>query len=157
MSSITGIAADAQRLRRHLGRQVPVAEMPGDAHEGERVGGADFGERLGRGQNLDEAAVLEPEAVAAAQHRRLRQVEQEGEPADAGHDEAAAVALVELEHHAVGRLARPRPRGKNLVRPQHRSGPPPCLVRPPSMDERQKERQPACKPGSVWPGLIAPT
>jgi hypothetical protein len=24
------------------------------------------------------------------------------------------------------------------------------------MDERRKERQPACKPGSVWPELIAP-
>ena len=48
------IAADAQSLRGQLGRQVPVAEMPGDAHEGERVGGADFGERLGRGHNLDD-------------------------------------------------------------------------------------------------------
>src|SRR5271157_2891953 len=27
------------------------------------------------------------------------------------------------------------------------------MVRPPSMDEAEKERQPACKPGSVWPGF----
>ncbi len=90
---------------------------------------------------------LEP--VAAAQHRRLRQVEQEGESADAGHDEAAAVALVELEHHAVGRLARPGPGGKIL---SARSMPrPPSWSRP----ERtiRKKRQPACKPGSVWPGF----
>ena len=140
-----------------LGRQVPVAEMPGDAHEGEGVGGADLGERLGRGHNLDDAAVLQPEAVAAAQHRGLRQVEQEGEPADAGHDEAAAVALVELEHHAVGRRRPSSPRGKNLVRPQHR--PALRLASParPAWTSGQDERQPACKPGSVWPGLIAPT
>ena len=42
-----------------LGRQVAVAEMPGDAGQRRRVGGADFGERLGRGHDFDDAAVLE--------------------------------------------------------------------------------------------------
>ena len=27
----------------------------------------------------------------------------------------------------------------------------------PSLNEKRSKRQPACKPGSVWPGLIAPT
>ncbi len=70
------------------------------------------------------------QGVAAAQHRRLRQVEQEGEAADAGHDETAAVALVELEHDAIGRRSLPRPRGKNPVRPQHRQSPPQGPARP---------------------------
>ena len=38
---------------------------------------------------------------------------------DAGHDEAAAIALVEVEHHAVDRRPVPVARRKNLVRPQH--------------------------------------
>jgi hypothetical protein len=71
------------------------------------------------GDHLDDAAVLELESVSAAKHRGLGQVEQEGEPAHAGHHESAAVPLVELEHHAVGGLPRPGPRGKHLVRPQH--------------------------------------
>ena len=69
------ITADAQSLRQEFGRQVAVPEMPGDAHQAERVGGSDFGERLGRGQNFDDAVVLEPEAIAAAQHRRFREIE----------------------------------------------------------------------------------
>ena len=79
-----------------------------------RVGGADLGERLGRGDHLDDPAVLEPQPVAAAQHRRLGEVEQEGEAADAGHDEAAAIALVEVEHDAVDRRPRPSPAGTTL-------------------------------------------
>src|SRR5271165_5030178 len=53
------VAADAQRLRHELDGQVAVAEMPGDAHEPQRVGGADFRERLRRGDHFDDAAVLE--------------------------------------------------------------------------------------------------
>src|ERR1700733_9066434 len=34
-----GIATDAQRLWRHLGREMAVAEMPGDSSERQRIGG----------------------------------------------------------------------------------------------------------------------
>ncbi len=122
-----------------------------------RVCGADLGEPLGRRDHFDDTAVLEPQPIAAAQHRRLREVEQEGEPADAGHDEAAAIALVEFEHHAVDGRPRPIARWKHLVRPQHRVDLPKLMPAPATMDEGRHERQPACKPGSVWPGLIAPT
>jgi len=146
------VAADAQSFRRQLDFQVARAEMPGDAHEAERVGGADFGERLGRGDDFDDASVFEPEAVAATQHRGFLKVEQEGEAADAGHDEAPAIALLVSKHDAVGRLARPGARRNDPVRAQHVRLSPVRLA-PASMDEGKEERQPACKPGSVWPGF----
>src|ERR1700734_3847834 len=44
------IAADAQHLRQDFGRQMAVAEMPGDAGQSEPVGGPDLRQRLrGRG------------------------------------------------------------------------------------------------------------
>src|SRR5271166_5976455 len=54
-----GIAPDPQSLRHQFGRQMTVAEMPCDPHQAERVGRADFGERLRRSDHFDNAAVLE--------------------------------------------------------------------------------------------------
>ena len=62
------------------------------------------------------------EPVAGAQHHRLGQIEQEAEAAHAGHGDAAAVALVVIEHHGVGRLARPVAGGKNAMSVQHGLG-----------------------------------
>ena len=113
------IAADAQAPFRQLGRQVAIAEVPGDAGQRGGIGGADFGERLRRGDDLDDAAVLELQSVAGAQHHRFRQVEQEAEPAHAGHGEAAAIALVVIEHHRVDRLARPLSGGNDGMSVEH--------------------------------------
>src|ERR1700733_1674683 len=66
-----GIAADAQRLWRYFSRQMAVAEVPGDAGQGQRGGGPDFGQRFGLGAHLDHAPVIEPQPVAAAQHCRF--------------------------------------------------------------------------------------
>jgi hypothetical protein len=115
-----GIAANAQRFPRYFGRQVTVAEMPGDASERERVGGPDLRQRFGRGDHLDHTSVLEPQPVAAAQHRRLDKIEQEFEPADAGHGDASAIALVEVEHHTIRRSARPMAGRDDFVSAQHR-------------------------------------
>ena len=101
-----------RRLCLHqFGRQVAIAEVPGDARQRGGVGGADFGERLRRGDDLDDAAVLELQSVAGAQHHRFRQIEQEAEAAHAGHGDAAAIALVVIEHHRIDGLARPAPAG----------------------------------------------
>ena len=99
------IAADAQRLRQYFGRQMAVAEVPGDADQGHRINGPDLGQRFGLGDHLDDASVLKAQSVAAAQHCRFREVEQEFEPADTRHGHATAIALVEVEHHRVGRNA----------------------------------------------------
>jgi hypothetical protein len=70
-----GIAADAQRLWQYFGRQMAVAEVPGDAGQGQRVGGSDFRQWFGLGDHLNQAPVLESQPVAAAQHCRFREVE----------------------------------------------------------------------------------
>jgi hypothetical protein len=115
-----GIAANAQRFPRYFGREVTVAEMPGDASERERVSGPDLRQRFGRGDHLDHTSVLEPQPVAAAQHRRLDKIEQEFEPADGGHGDASAIALVEVEHHTIRRSARPMAGRDDFVSAQHR-------------------------------------
>ena len=113
------IAADAQRLWHYLGRQMAVAEVPGDAGQGQRVGGSDFRQRFGLGDHLNHAAVLEPQPVAAAQHCRFDEVEQEFEPADAGHGDAPAIACIEVEHNRIRRSARPMARRNDFVSAQH--------------------------------------
>lgn len=76
--------------------------MPGEANGLQRIGGANFKQRLGRGNHLDQTAVFQHQRIAAAQRDGLRQIEQEFEPARTGHRHAAAVAVVEIEHDAVG-------------------------------------------------------
>jgi hypothetical protein len=114
-----GIAADAQRLRQEFGRQMAITEMPSDAHQRQRVGRPDFRQRLGGRDHFDNAFVLEPQTVAATQHRGFPEVEQEFEAADPGHDEAPAIAVVEIEHHSVGRRASPLAGGDDFVSAQH--------------------------------------
>jgi hypothetical protein len=114
-----GIAANAQSFRRDFGRQMTVAEMPGDASERDCVGRSDLRQRFGLGDHLDHASVLELQTVAAAQHRRLRKIEQELKAADAGHGDAPAIALVEVEHHRISRDARPMAGWNDFVSAQH--------------------------------------
>ena len=52
------IAADAQAFCHDLGRQMTVAEMPGDANQMPRIGDADFGQRLGRRHHFDQPPVF---------------------------------------------------------------------------------------------------
>ena len=101
------IAADAQLRAGDLRGQMPVADMPGDADHVLRIAGADFSERLRRGDNLDEPPVLERECIAAAQRGGFLQVQQELQPAHALHDDAAAVPAVEVEHNHIGGLFAP--------------------------------------------------
>ncbi|MGY4157242.1 hypothetical protein ACVINW_003084 [Bradyrhizobium sp. USDA 4461] len=96
------IPADAQALRHDLRRQMAVAEMPGDPDQMMRIAAADFHERLGGCDHLDEAPVLEYQRIAAAQRDRVLEVEQEFEPARPGHSHAPPVPVVEIEHDGVG-------------------------------------------------------
>jgi len=101
------IAPDAQRVCQELRRHVPVAQMPGDAGEMLMIGAANFQERLGRGDDLDQPSVFQQQRVAAAQLGRRGEVEQKRSPVLAGHGNAAAMAIVVIEHDAIGGLARP--------------------------------------------------
>jgi hypothetical protein len=113
------IAADAQRLRQHFSQEMAVAKVPGDAGHRQRIGGSDLCQRFGLGEHLNHASILKPQSVAATQHRRFREIEQEFEPCDPGHRNAPAVAPVEVEHHRVSRSARPMARWDDLISAQH--------------------------------------
>ena len=113
------IAADAQPLCHHLHRQVAVAEVPGDAHEMQVVAAADFQQRLRGCHHLDQPPVVQHQRVAAAQRDHLGQVEQELQPARTGHRHAPAMAVVELEHDGVSRLAVPARSGLDGGGAQH--------------------------------------
>src|SRR5271155_2974683 len=53
------IPANAQALLQEFGRQMTIAEMPGDARQRRRVGGANFRQRLGSGDDFDDAPIVE--------------------------------------------------------------------------------------------------
>lgn len=102
------VTADTQGLGHDLGRQMPIAEMPGEPHQMVRIGGADLQQRLGGSDHLDEAAILEHERIATAQGDGVLQIEQECEAARAGHRHPSPVPVVEIEHDGVsGRLGPP--------------------------------------------------
>jgi hypothetical protein len=84
-----------------------IAEMPGDPHEMQRIGAADLDQRLGRRDHLDQPAVFQHQRIAAAQGCGVFEVEQEFEPARAGHRHPPPVPVVEIKHDGVGRGVRP--------------------------------------------------
>jgi len=104
------IVTNAQGFAQNLRRQMPIAEMPGDAHQMMRIVAADLDERLGRGDDLDKPAIVQHQRVAAAQRNCLRQIEQKFKAARAAHRHTAAMTIVEIENDAIGRLFVPTPR-----------------------------------------------
>jgi hypothetical protein len=101
------VATDSQSARRDLRRQVAITEMPADANEMLRIGATDFQQWLCCCHDLDQTAVLEHQRIAAAQRGCLFQIEQELEPACAGHRHPPPVAIVEIEHNRVSGRLRP--------------------------------------------------
>lgn len=97
------IAPDTQSLGHDLGRQMTVAEVPGDSHQMLRIVTADLQEMLRRRDHLDQPAVFEHERVAAAQSDGMFEIEQEVKPARAVHGHAPPMAIVEVEDDRVGR------------------------------------------------------
>ncbi len=96
------IAANAEALADDLGRQMPVAEMPGDPHEMVWISTANFHQRFGRRHHLDQPPVFQHQRIAAAQRDGFLQVQQEFQPARAGHRHPPPVPVVETENHRIG-------------------------------------------------------
>ena len=113
------IAPDAQRLGHDLGRQMSIAEMPGDPDQMMRISALDLDQRLGSGDHLDQPAILQHQRIAAAQRDRVLEIEQEGQSARSGHGHAPAVTLVEIEHDGIGRRFRPAVLSLDLDRTDH--------------------------------------
>jgi len=71
------VVRDIQRLGRDLGGDVPVAEMPRDLHEPERIVRRDRDQSLGGGLDLNQPPVLELYGVAVLDNARALQIQQE--------------------------------------------------------------------------------
>ena len=71
------IAPDPQTVAHDLRRQMAVAEMPGEPREGGCVASANLDQVLVGRLHLDEATLLQLEAIATVQHHGLDEVEQE--------------------------------------------------------------------------------
>ena len=91
------VVLDIDRVLGDLGRGVAVAHMPGDAHQPQRVFGADLQQVLHRRANRDETAVVEAQRVALVQHCGLVEVEHHLDPAFGAQHRAAALAILMVE------------------------------------------------------------
>jgi hypothetical protein len=88
------VAADQQAPPFDLHRQVAVAQMPRKSRQMQRIIGAHFGQRLRRWDDRNLAAVFQHQRHPSTQFSRLRQVEQEFDPAVRHHPRAPSPAVV---------------------------------------------------------------
>jgi hypothetical protein len=96
------VILDVNRVRRDLRRRVPVADMPGDAHQAQRVLGADFEQVLRGGVDSDQPTVLQLQRIALVQHGRLVEIQEEAKAPLAGQRDAAALAVLVVQRDGVG-------------------------------------------------------
>jgi hypothetical protein len=96
-----GVSAHAQAIVEHLHRRVAVAEMPGQPGEMCQVVAADLDQRLGLDHHIDQAAVVQLERIAHAQHHRLGQHHADERAVDAGEVRGLHAALIAAENDAV--------------------------------------------------------
>jgi hypothetical protein len=108
------ISPDPQALGHDLGRQMPVAEMPGQTHQMERILSANFKQRLRRRHHLDQPPVLQDQRIAATQRHGGFQVEQKFETSRSRHRHPPPVTIVEVQHDGIGRRLRPMVLSLNL-------------------------------------------
>jgi len=115
------IPADAQAFWHDLGRQMTVAEMPGNPDQMQRIGTPDLDQRLGGRDHLDQPSVFQHQGVATAQRDGVFQIEQEFQPARPRHRHPPPVPVVEIEHDGIGRGLRPMMLAEDFGRADHKS------------------------------------
>ncbi len=113
------IVADVDRSCSDLGSEVAVAQVPGKARELHGGSAGDFQQPLGRRRHGDDAAIVQPQAVARAQHRCLGEIEQECQAARSGKRDAPPRAPVVVELDDIGRRARPGASRENFARTRY--------------------------------------
>ena len=80
-----------------------VAEMPGDPHQMLGIAAPDLGQRLRRGDDLDQSVIVEHQRVTTSQHGCSLQVQQKFKAARAPHRHPPPVTIVEIENDGIGR------------------------------------------------------
>lgn len=82
--------------------------------------GADFAQGFRRAHDFDHATVFQLHGIAGAQRNGFRQIKQEGKPTYRFHGDAAAMAIIIIEHHGVGGGAMPVTPSDHFGCAQHR-------------------------------------
>ncbi len=95
MADIEGALAD-------LGRNVAVADMPGDLHQPHGIVRGDLDQPLRRGLDPDQPPVFQLHCVAVVEHRGAVEIEQEFQPALCLEGDAPPVAGFVVEGQGVG-------------------------------------------------------
>jgi hypothetical protein len=108
------ITPDTQTASHDLHRQMPVTEMPGEAHHLPLIVAADFHERFGCGDHFDQAAVFQHQCIASSQGDGFGKIEQKLQTARRRHCHPAAMTVVKIKDHRIGNLAFPRVLGPNV-------------------------------------------
>jgi hypothetical protein len=76
--------------------------MPGKPHQVRRIASPNLCQWLGRRDHFDKPAILQHKRIAAAQRDRAFQIEQELQPARAGHRHTPPMTVIEIEHDGIG-------------------------------------------------------
>jgi hypothetical protein len=113
------IAPYPQAFAGDLGRQMAIAEMPGDPDQMVRIDAADLHQRLR--DHFDQPVIVEHQRIAAAQRHRVFEVEQEFKPSGAHHRHPPPVPIVEIEHDRIGRRLGPVVLSENFGGADHRN------------------------------------
>lgn len=98
------VVLDINGVCRDFRRRVPVADMPGDAHQTQPVLSPHFEQALRSGPDQDQAAILELDGIAIIQNRWLLEIEQNLAPAIALQRDAAAIAVLMVERQGLDDL-----------------------------------------------------
>ena len=93
-------AQRAHAVRQELHGDVAIAEMPGNARQCRDVGSPRLEQRLGLGDYLDKAAVVEGDDIVVPQP--ILEIDVNRLALDAGDAERAGGALSMIQQHAVG-------------------------------------------------------
>lgn len=113
------IVANAQPIAEELSRQMPVAEMPGDAHEIGWAGSGNLKKPFRNRLDQDQTPILKLESIAVLHHGCFLEIEQEHGLADAAHHETATMTVVALKSKRVGRCSGPGTGGKDASGSNH--------------------------------------
>ena len=92
---------DIDRIGSDLRRRVPIADMPGDAQEPQRIFGLNFQEFLRRRFNHNKPPIFELQRIAVIEPGGFIKIEQEFEIAVAGQPNAAPLPVLMIERDAI--------------------------------------------------------
>ncbi|SEG68039.1 hypothetical protein SAMN04488115_10915 [Bosea lathyri] len=101
------VVLDIDRVGRDFRWRVAVADMPGDAHQPQRILGPDFEQALRSRLDQHQPTILQLHGVAIPERGRLVEVEQDIEAAIAFQRQATAIAVLMVERQRLDDLVRP--------------------------------------------------